>query len=697
MRSGPLGGDSSVRWRTIAWTSAAGAVVGLVAWGLDLASATQLRFAGVADAEAQARVLEATTPSILRLEVRLALLHLSVGALIGLTTALAILAWPRLARCRPWVAAALGAGLTGLTLLLAVCGMVAHYPQLYAERWWLGGGARASLQYWITHRLGPRPFDALLLAVAAVVAVGALTTIARAVRRVPLRRLAAAAAVLLGSYGVGAWLGSGASAPPADAPNILILASDSLRTDRLESRAVMPFSASLVARGTLFRYAFTPIARTFPSWVSTLTGREPRETGVRTMFPSIAARRDVGATLFTELRDRGYATFVVSDFGGDVFPRFAGGFEVVDAPTATVDSLACASLLQAHGTALPALRFGWVRALFPEARAMASLADPHWLVDRAESRIVGARGRPFAGLVFFSTSHFPFVAPYPDYRQGAGAYRGRFLYHVPPSLDEAVLPAADVEQIRARYDGSLRAIDRATERLWRWLEERRLLEHTVVVVTGDHGEALFEEAGIFGHGDVIDGGHGQFAPVLLLGCGVRGGIVRNDQVRLLDLPATLLQLVDQRRGQTRFGDGFSLLAPDAPRPLCVETGIWFWPSRPPGLNGQRLEYPGIAELVTVDSPTRELVLKPELNVIVETAKERGLVLGNRLWRERLTPRGHRARLDVLPGVAAQFGDIDLPSLFEERCVAGDPHLVRLLDAIVYRAGADDGARAETRP
>lgn len=692
-----MGGASLARWRTIAWASGAGAVLALLAWGLDLAGATQLRFAGVADAEAQARVLAATTRSIVHLEARLALLHLLAGGLAGLTTALAILTWPRLARCPAWVAAALGASVTGLLIFLAVCGMVGHYPQLYAERWWLGGGWRASLQYWITHRLGPRPFDALFLAVAAAVTLGALTTAARAARRLPLRRLALAAAILMASYGLGAWLESAPSARPAGAPNVLVLASDSLRTDRLESRAVMPFSASLVGRGTLFRFAFTPIARTFPSWVSTLTGREPRQTGVRTMFPSTAARRDVGPTLFTELRDRGYATFVVSDFGGDVFPRFAGGFEVVDAPTATVDTLACASLLQAHGTALPALRLAWVRALLPEARAMASLADPDWLVERAESRILEARGRPFAGLVFFSTSHFPFVAPYPDYRQGAGAYRGRFLYHVPPSLDEAALPDAEVEQIRARYDGSLRAIDRATERMWSWLEERGLLERTVVVVTGDHGEALFEEAGIFGHGDVVDGGHGQFAPLLLVGRGIAGGMVRNDQVRLLDLPATLLQLVDPRRAALPFGDGFSLLDAGAPRPLCVETGIWFWPTRPPGLHGQRLEYPGIAELVVVDPATRELVLKPELEAIVETAKERGLVLGNRLWRERLTPHGRRARLDLFPQVTPQFGDTDMSSLFEERCVTGDPHLVRLIDAIVYRGAAGDLVRAEARP
>jgi hypothetical protein len=91
-------------------------------------------------------------------------------------------------------------------------------------------------------------------------------------------------------------------------PSVLLLVVDSLRTDRIESPDVMPATRHLLLEGTLFRHAFTPVARTFPSWVSLLTGREPRHTGVR-MFPD-PRRPGPGPTFVTELRDR--STFVVS-------------------------------------------------------------------------------------------------------------------------------------------------------------------------------------------------------------------------------------------------------------------------------------------------------------------------------------------------------------------------------------------------
>ena len=43
---------------------------------------------------------------------------------------------------------------------------------------------------------------------------------------------------------------------------------------------------------------------------------------------------------FTELRDEGYFTFVVSDAAGESFSGFASGFERLDTPSTTVHALA---------------------------------------------------------------------------------------------------------------------------------------------------------------------------------------------------------------------------------------------------------------------------------------------------------------------------------------------------------------------
>ena len=675
------------RTRAAVLAAASGAAVAIALWAADLASLRRLTFAGVADPESQGRLMALAAEAAAGLETRLAALHLVAGASCGL-----LAAWGVGSRR----AGRLGLAAAGTSLLvhgLALLGMMATYPQLYADRWWLAGGARAAVQRAATHLLGPRVFDALLiLLVFGLLAAGAWRRRSRA--RALARAAPAAAAAL--ALALLAFAGAHPRRPPPAGPNLLILAADSLRTDRIESAQVMPGAARRVPRGTLFRYAFTPVARTFPSWVSTLTGTEPRRNGVRTMFPTAEARRDVGPTFLTELRDAGWRTFVVSDFAGDVFPRFAGGFEEVDAPSLTVDSLAAATLLSAHGFSLPALRLGFLRDRLSEWRNLASLSDPDWLVARARARIARGDGRPFAGVVFFSTPHFPYVAPHPDYLRGADGYAGTYLYHAPPLPGVDPSPE-DVGQVRARYDGALHAVDRAAEGLLGWMDREGLLGRTVVVVTGDHGEELYEEAGIAGHGDVLGAGHSQHVPVLLFGPGVPAGRVSSAQVRLYDLAPTVLELL--RPGlprPVRFGDGMSLFAGDGFRPVCVETGLWFWPDLPRGLRGERLRYPGIAELLELDEASREMVLRPAREARVESAKRRGIVLGNRLHWEGFSLRGHVSREVALPGVLPAHGDVALRPLFDERCVAGDPRLARFYDGVVWRDEGPGRAAAQRR-
>lgn len=654
----------------------AGAVVSLALWAIDLASLSALSFAGVSDPEAQGRVLAQTLPAVASLEGRLLALHLAAGLAAGALVGTAL--GPAVGRRRR-----LGvAGAATLALhVLAVGGMMGRYPQLYADRWWLAGGLRAAVQRTATHLLGPRVFDGLLLLGLALLAVPTAVRGMARLRRVPRPALFLSGSTITALLVAGWGLRSLERPLPATnpRPSVLLLVVDSLRTDRIESPDVMPATSRLLREGTLFRHAFTPVARTFPSWVSLLTGREPRHTGVRTMFPDLASRRDLGPTFATELRDAGYRTFVVSDFAGDMFPRIAGGFDEVDTPSLTADRLARSTVLAAHGWALPFLRLGPLREALPEWRNLASLSDPEWLADRALAHVGRSRGRPWLGVVFFSTPHFPYVAPYPDYLWRAGDYAGPYLYHAPPVMGERAPTARDVEQVRARYDGAVRSTDRAISRL---LDVLRRDVAPLVVVTGDHGEELYEENGIAGHGDTIGAERSQVVPILLVGPGAPRGEVRDDQVRLYDLGATLLGLVLGQRGR-EFGDGLDLLVGGSPRPICVETGLWFFPRLPLGLQGRRLEYPGIAELLELDAGTREFVLRPDVVARVETAKARGLVLGARLWTEELMPSGRQTALRRLPGVTPAGETDDIAALFEKRCVAGDPSLARFLDAVVW--------------
>jgi Sulfatase len=673
---------------------AGGVAVSLALWLSDLARLSGHSFAGVSDDSAAARVLAVTEPALASLELRLALLHLALGTLAGLVFGVA---WRSSFRARSKRSALVelvaSAAFTFSLFALALLAMVARYPQLFADRWWLGGGALALLQHFVTHGIGPLWIDGFFLALVAIASALAARGLAAGAfhraRSLPLRKSMAAASVVAAAV-----LALRAGSHPAratdrrEAPNLLILASDSLRTDRVENEAVMPFLSRRMARGSLYRYALTPIARTYPSWVSSLTGTEPRTNGVRHMFPTLASRRDVGPTLFTELRDREYFTFAVSDFAGDVFSGFEGGFESLDAPHLTVDTLAQSTTLTGHTWSLALLRLGLVRALLPYWRDVPSLADPEWVADGVLRELDDAGGRPFAGLVFFSTAHFPYVAPYPDYLRGSGSYLGRYLYHVPPVQPDEAPGAEDVVQIRARYDAALTSIDRAMERLFLALRSRGLDRDTIVVVTGDHGEELYEDAGIAGHGDTLSHLRSQAVPIFLEGPGVPVGVRSNSQVRHYDLPATILSLVEPG-APGGFGEGVSLFDAEVERPICLETGIWFWPGRPLGLAGRRLDYPGISELLELEPRTREMVLRPDRESLVESAKERALVLGDRLYREQMTPHGLERETLSLPEIepTKPAKDVDLEKLFQERCVDSDPNLRRLYGAVVFERQA----------
>ncbi len=84
-----------------------------------------------------------------------------------------------------------------------------------------------------------------------------------------------------------------------------------------------------------------------------------------------------------------------------------------------------------------------------------------------------------------------------------------------------------------------------------------------------------------------------------------------------------------------------------------------------------------------------MVLRANMEDLVESAKERAVVLGNRLYREQMTPHGLEKEIVPLAGIEPSKAteSVDLEKLFEERCVDGDPNLRRLYGAVVFERRA----------
>ncbi|MCA8980499.1 MAG: sulfatase-like hydrolase/transferase, partial [Planctomycetes bacterium] len=144
---------------------------------------------------------------------------------------------------------------------------------------------------------------------------------------------------------------------------------------------------------------------------------------------------------------------------------------------------------------------------FPEFRETAwvnmldAVADDHPGVDALErdgqvadavTEWVGERDadRPFFGFVLLDAAHQPYCAKDGPFQPAA------------QDLDYIELRNSDdaqlVERMFNKYRNSLLTCDAAAGRILDALEERGLLENTIVIVPSDHGEE-FQEHGFWGH------------------------------------------------------------------------------------------------------------------------------------------------------------------------------------------------------
>ena len=424
-------------------------------------------------------------------------------------------------------------------------------------------------------------------------------------------------------------------------PNVLVIGVDSLRTDRLPSATITPHLSALMAdpQSVAFNDHWVGVPRTFPSWIELLTGNYAPRNGIRHMFPGFGERKEPFVGLVSALRGRGYQTGVVSDFAGDIFPRFQAGFKRILAPKLTLKTMIRLSVDQSLWTVLPFLTMGPTRHLFQDLKESPVFGDPEHLTAAVRSLIAdfstslgGVQPQPWLATVFFSTAHFPYAAPYPYYRLfSAPSYDGSFRFQKNPdaSHDASGLAEAEVHQVRALYDGAVRAVDDQIGALIADIKSRGLWDETLVVITADHGEDLYEDGRLQGHGEHLRGENVQRVPFIMkLPLGVRPNIREVPfTTRSIDVAATVLGAAGVGGGS---GEGTDLMpwisgkAGGAPALAAYgETEIWFNRHGAGFFQQQRLDYPGISGLLSFDQGyTGEIVLNPIYQSIIVTAKHR---------------------------------------------------------------------------
>ena len=283
-------------------------------------------------------------------------------------------------------------------------------------------------------------------------------------------------------------------------PHVIILGIDSLRLDqvgRYGGQGLTPNLDAFIADADLFSDATTPLGRTFPSWVSILTGRSPPHTGARFNLAE-RSRVKTDPTVADVLRKAGYRTVYSTDevrfanidqsYGFDqvVTPRIGASDFIVG----TYNELPLSSLLINS-------RVGeWLFPFSYANRGVATMFQPETFVERLDREV--SFDRPTLFISHLTASHWPY-----------------FTADTPFGI-----PSSDGGERRPLYEEGLRTADRMFGELVSMLGRKGALDNAIVVVLSDHGEALgLANDSFFHDGAIVEGlraplkmmdmGHGQ--------------------------------------------------------------------------------------------------------------------------------------------------------------------------------------------
>ena len=288
-----------------------------------------------------------------------------------------------------------------------------------------------------------------------------------------------------------------APAPRGERPNVILLSVDTLRADHLSAygyaRDTSPFLAERFARGgTVFENLVSAATITTPSHASIFTGLQPASHGTTDGMKAIARQIP---TLPEWIRAAGIDTAGITEDGWlSVRGGFGRGFDVFEEN-------------KSPNIMSPV---GQVDLTFAKAA--------QWLARNRDKRF-------FLFLHTFQV-HSPYAPP----------ERYRDLFPIPDPDTRA-----SHERWRDDYDREIRYTDDELRRLVGRIEELGLAEHTVFIVTADHGEAFLE------HGFLEHGARLQeevvHVPLLLWGPGIPVGRRIAAPVAHVDLLPTILELL----------------------------------------------------------------------------------------------------------------------------------------------------------
>jgi arylsulfatase A-like enzyme len=319
-------------------------------------------------------------------------------------------------------------------------------------------------------------------------------------------------------------------------PHIVLIVVDTLRADHLSQYgyplATSPALEALASMSTRFTRAYSPSSWTVPSTASVHLGVHPARH--RTIYRGAALNPKLD-TLAEMLKAKGYETFGVShNINVSRTTRYHQGFE---------------TFLDTRGTI----------GSYPDVSKMVA-ATTEWLAAREKEK----RRRPFFLYLQPMNCHGPFKVPEES--------RSRLLSRPPAKgfkyydrvmrrimwrglvLERQKIGEPYLTSLREQYDTAVRYTTDQLGLILGALQKSGRLDDSLVVLTSDHGEELFDHGG-FTHGYTLYDEVGR-VPLWIKMPNQRVSATSETLVSLMDIYPTVRELVGGTSRQSL--DGLSL-------------------------------------------------------------------------------------------------------------------------------------------
>jgi len=287
--------------------------------------------------------------------------------------------------------------------------------------------------------------------------------------------------------------------------NLLVITLDTTRADRIGaygySAAQTPNMDKLAREGVLFEQCYSPVPLTLPAHGSLFTGQYP--LGHKVRDNGIYRLTESAETLAERMKARGVQTYaVISAFV--LLSRFGmnQGFEVYD------DTLRTHRMYNNYKSEIPAVE---VYKKFTQ-----------WFDKNYHKQ--------FFAWIHLYDPHEPYLPP--------KHYAEKF-----PST------------INGRYDAEIAYVDDCIGNIVKKLEDKNIMENTMIVIVGDHGEA-FGEHKEYGHG-IFCYEEALKVPLIFYHHAMfKKGHRVTQRVNLVDIFPTLLELYGMEIPQAVQGKSF---------------------------------------------------------------------------------------------------------------------------------------------